>query len=158
MSTSIVRKEAIERFGLFFDESLYVTEEYDLFMRLFIRSNVEYINEPLVIYRVHKNMSSIRFIEKYPIEHEYVIKKLKLIEPNLEETYSKEITFLKAKIGYWYARAYMSLGEKKIAREYLAPHKWKNYKFFIFYLSTFFKPDLWRIIDEIGNKVSIRFD
>ncbi|MCX8022731.1 MAG: glycosyltransferase [Syntrophorhabdaceae bacterium] len=158
MSTSMVRRSAIDNLNEYFDENLNLTEEYDLFMRLLYTSKAAYIVEPLVIYRVHSQMSSLKFIEKYPIEHEYILHKLKQIEPKLEEKYRKEISFLKAKINYWYARAYVTKGQMKKAKEYLAPYRFVNYKFFIFYLSTFFSPSIWKMIDYLGNKASIRFD
>lgn len=158
MTTSMVRKETIDRLGSPFDESLYLTEEYDLFMRLFFKSKAEYIDTPLAIYRVHSGMSSVRFINKYPVEHEYVIEKLKKIEPQLEAKYEEELSYLRAKIGFWYARAHMACGETEKARRYLTPYKGVNYKFFAFYLSTYFPSFVWRMIDYLGNKASIRFD
>jgi len=158
LATSMVRAKVLQELDPLFDDKLGLCEEYDVFMRILYKSKAAYIEEPLAIYRVHQEMSSIKFIENYPKEHEHVIEKLKQMEPLLEEKFKSELGFLRAKIGYWHARAKMASGDKYKAREYLKPYKTVNYKFFAFYLSTYFPSTFWRIIDYLGNRASIRFD
>lgn len=51
-STVLVRKECIEKAGLF-DEDFFFGEDHDLWVRLAKHCQFDYIKEPVVLYRVH---------------------------------------------------------------------------------------------------------
>jgi len=56
-SMVLVRKECFEKSGLF-DENLEASEDYDLWVRLTKHYEFDYVNEPLVLYRVHEKRIS----------------------------------------------------------------------------------------------------
>jgi len=146
LQTVMLRRSSLGKLSQLFDPTLEVSEEYDLFMRLSHKGKVEYLEIPVAEYRIHDAMSSVRKIEKYPIENEYIVRKLNDLVPNLEGEFSEELSCLRAKIGYWYATAEMHKGSRIRARKYLAPFKWDGLLFFGLYCLTFFPRRLWIII------------
>jgi glycosyltransferase involved in cell wall biosynthesis len=157
MQTVMLRKSVLGKLDALFDEKLNLSEEYDLFMRILYNSKAAYLHEPLVIYRIHQNMSSIRLVYVYPKEISYILKKFinKFSDFN---KYSEEIKYLKAKIAYWNARAEMFSGNAKKAREFLSPFKWCDYKIFLLYWATFFTPRFWFILHDLKDKGIIRLN
>jgi len=56
-STVLIRKECLSGIGLF-DEDLSAGQDFDLWIRLAKHYQFDYVNEPLVLYRVHKKRVS----------------------------------------------------------------------------------------------------
>jgi hypothetical protein len=64
LQTVIIRKILLDDLGHWFDENLDLSEEYDFFLRLLYKTMVGYNKGPLVIYRLHSNMSSVKNFHK----------------------------------------------------------------------------------------------
>ncbi|MBI4938467.1 MAG: glycosyltransferase [Nitrosomonadales bacterium] len=149
LQTVMVRGSALRRLNGLFDPVLEVSEEYDLFMRLVHASKAHYMEQPTAVYRVHDRMASIRHIDKYPVENEYVLGKLRSMIPCLDSRYPHEVAYLEAKIGYWRAAAGMHKGENAIARASLEPYKWASPVFFMLYCATLFPADFWKALQRL---------
>lgn len=143
LQTVMVRKSSLARLKSLFDPVLKMSEEYDLFMRLLYNGKADYLDMPVAEYRIHDAMSSIRKMDHYPVENKYILQKLSKLIPNIEGEYRQELRYLKAKIGYWYAKAEMQKGSPVKAREALAPFKFVDFVFFGLFLLTFFPPAVW---------------
>lgn len=152
MQTVMLRKSALHKLDTIFDVKLNLSEEYDLFMRLLYESKAAYLDEPLAVYRIHPNMSSIRFMERFPEEAAYTIEKFKRMYPRFEDKYGAELSYLNAKLGYWRAKAEMAKGNSVKARKHLDPYKLVDYQFFLLYLMTYFPPRLWQVLHDLKNK------
>jgi len=142
--TVMLRMEVINKLNAKFDDHIELSEELDFFMKILFRYHALYIDEPLVISRVHENMNSLRLLHKYPIEMEYIMEKFKKMDSSFERTYAPAIRYFEGKIGYWYARAEMERNNPGLARSKLAPHKFVDIKFFILYILTYFPPAVWK--------------
>lgn len=64
MATTIIKKEYITKTGMF-DETLTVSVDYDLWLRVLLKYKVKYLKEPLTIYREHadnitKNIENVK--------------------------------------------------------------------------------------------------
>jgi glycosyltransferase involved in cell wall biosynthesis len=143
LQTVMLRSSSLRKLNDLFDPALEVSEEYDLFMRLLYVSKAHYLNQPTAVYRVHDSMSSIRHIDKYPVENNYILGKLRSMIPDLEARYPGEVSYLKAKIGYWHAVAYMHKGNSIQARKALLPYKWTKPVFFALYFATYLPSTIW---------------
>ncbi|MCK5608103.1 glycosyltransferase [Candidatus Pacearchaeota archaeon] len=152
MQTVMLRKSALHKLEMIFDVKLNLSEEYDLFMRILYESKATYLDEPLAVYRIHPNMSSIKFMEHYPEEIVYIIEKFKRMCPQFEEKYSTELNYLNAKLGYWRAKTEMEKGNSWKARKHLDPYKLVDYQFFLLYLMTYFPPRLWQVLHDLRDK------
>lgn len=153
LQTVVVRASALHNLNGLFDPALEVSEEYDFFMRLLYVAKARYLNHPTAVYRVHSNMSSIRNIDKYPVEIGYILGKLRSMAPDLDKQYPHEIAYLEAKIGYWYAVAYMHKGDPKRAQESLKPYIGISPVFFVLYLSTYSPPAIWSLLQRLRGIV-----
>lgn len=149
LQTVMVRASALHKLDELFDPALEVSEEYDLFMRLLYASTVRYLKSPTAVYRVHSNMSSIRHIDKFPVENEYILGKLRTMVPDLDKRYPIEIAHLEAKIGYWYAASYMHKKNTVRARESLKPYMRKSLVFFALYLATYLPISIWSALQRL---------
>ncbi|MFC1731890.1 glycosyltransferase [candidate division KSB1 bacterium] len=93
ISTTLMRRNVLERVGGF-DESFDIGEDYDLYLRIGSISKVEYIDLPLVRYRIHSKDHSNRVRDL----HEYEIKALRKFDPgevaaNLSALFTDEKDF-----------------------------------------------------------------
>ena len=149
LQTVMLRKAALESMDSLFDPNFDVSEEYDLFIRMLITRQAGYLHEPLVQYRIHQNMASIRRFERYPVENRLILGKLRVLDPALDEKYRNEVRYLEAKIGYWEAAASMRRGDLAGARQDLAPHKSVTLVFLALYCATFLPPAVWNKLHEL---------
>jgi glycosyltransferase involved in cell wall biosynthesis len=76
--TVMAKMEVFDEIGLF-DESLLYTHDYDLWLRAVQKYEFYFLNEPLVLYRVHKEMSSIKFKSQIVKEVQKIRKKYERI-------------------------------------------------------------------------------
>jgi hypothetical protein len=60
-STGVVRREAFQALGGF-DPKLSMSADWDLLLRMLLESHVAYVDEPLVLYRVHDSNMSRRTV------------------------------------------------------------------------------------------------
>ncbi|MCP3739184.1 glycosyltransferase family 2 protein [Rossellomorea sp. BNER] len=58
--TVIANMNLIKKAGLF-DESLKYTQDYEMWCRLILHTNIYYLDETLVLYRVHNSMGSVKY-------------------------------------------------------------------------------------------------
>lgn len=144
LQTVMLRIEAVNRSALKFDDRFEVSEEFDFFMRLLFKSKAFYIDEPLAVYRIHKDMSSQKLFYKYPVEAGDILNKLKNIDSLVLQKYTVQIKYFEAKIGYWHAKIEMERNNSKAARLKLAPYRFTDGKFFVLYIFTFLPLVAWK--------------
>lgn len=147
--TVMVRKKVLYSLCDLFDEKLNLSEEFELFMRILYKSKAAYINEPLAIYRIHNEMSSLKLIERWPEEMAYIIEKFKKMDLLFEKQYRQQLDYMNAKIGYYKARAEMMNNNRINARKYLYPFRNTDFRFYLLYLVTFCPSCLWHIVHSI---------
>lgn len=152
LQTVMIRKAVLEQFEDPFDPKLTVAEEFDLFLRVLYRCQAAYIHDPLVVYRIHENMSSLKHMTRYPIEIEYVMGKLINVIPGFQQQFAHELRYLEAKLGYWKAKGEMIVGNNKKARDYLDHHKYVNTRFFLLYCLTYFPRSIWLLLHDMKDK------
>lgn len=149
LQTVMIRRSMLGRLPDLFDTKLNLAEDYDLFMQLLYEAKAGYIDEPLAIYRLHLGMSSIRFAEKYPDEMVYCIDKLKVLHPEMEQKFPKELAYLDAKIAYWRAKAAILKRQPNVARTLLKPYKGKGMIFGGLYYATYLPLGLWMKLQDL---------
>ncbi|MDD5240756.1 MAG: glycosyltransferase [Sulfuricella sp.] len=149
LQTVMIRKSVLDKLPELFDANLNLAEDYDLFLRLLYTARAAYMDQPLAVYRMHSGMSSIRYAEKYPDELVYCIEKLKVLYPELEQDYRKELAYLDAKIAYWRAKSAILQGRSSVARTLLKPHKKKGLTFLGLYYAAYLPSGLWVKLQEL---------
>lgn len=144
LQTVMVRIDAINRLHLQFDDSLELSEEFDFFMRILLKSKAAYVDEPLATYRIHRNMSSQKLQHRYLVELDYIKDKFSKIDDFNKSEYRKDFKYFEANVGYWCAKVHMERSNSWLARLRLAPYKFISFKFFLLYLVTFLPINVWR--------------
>jgi glycosyltransferase involved in cell wall biosynthesis len=135
--TAVVRKKTIDALKLSFDPDFALCEDYDFFMRLAYKAKIAYINEPLSFYRIHNNMQSIRFGDKYPEEISSVIDNLERDHPDIRAKYGSLIDRMAGKVRFMRAKLKTLDGKPREARKMLKKCKWFGAKFAILYFLTY---------------------
>lgn len=154
MQTVIIRQQALEHLDSLFDINLNLCEEYDVFMRVLFNGKAAYIKEPLAVYRIHPNMSSIKFKEDWPKELEYVIEKYKKLGYDIK--YGEAMKYMEVNLDYSRAKVKMLQGDLKTARRYLAPYKWLQKKFFLLYIATLMPVSFWLFLRPLWARGTFR--
>lgn len=137
-STVVVRKRCLEEVGVFDEGGNFVpAEDYDLWLRIAARYQIDYINKPLIKYRDHStNISGKNMQDELP-QVLAVLEKLLDREPQLAE----ELGDLKKKrlseLHYWIGRNYFSSYELRRSRNHFlsviqySPYQIKPYIYLI---------------------------
>jgi glycosyltransferase involved in cell wall biosynthesis len=137
-STVVVRRRCLEKVGVFDEGGNFVpAEDYELWLRIAARYQVDYINKPLIKYRDHStNISGKNMQDELP-QVLAVLEKVLDREPQLAE----ELGDLKKKrlseLHYWIGRNYFSSYELRRSRNHFlsviqySPYQIKPYIYLI---------------------------
>ncbi|MBI4679900.1 MAG: glycosyltransferase [Nitrospirae bacterium] len=152
LQTVIFRKEVLNKLDYFFDKKLNLSEEFDLFMRIFKNSTVSYESEPSIITRIHRHMSSLRYARDYYDECMYIAEKFKTADNDFENKYGVALRYFYAKANYYRARSEMSESNSRKARECLRTYKFLDIKFYGLYLITYLPNIIWRMLHRAKDR------
>ncbi|MDP3791575.1 MAG: glycosyltransferase [Candidatus Omnitrophota bacterium] len=148
LQTAMLRMSAVKRLDEKFDEKLGLSEEFDFFMRILLKLQALYIDEPLAIYRIHGDMSSKKLHHMHPMEMRYILNKLKKIDDSIELKYASEIRYYEAKLAYWQAKVHVEKHDPKSARSELAPYRFAASVFFVLYILTYLPYTAWKWLHD----------
>lgn len=157
MSSAIIRREALDKLtrdggsepGKWFDESLNVCEEADVFYRIAHDWEVDYVDEPLTTWRVHGANSTFEKFESFAAETEIILAKLRALYPDFDETYPELGPLLERRAAFQRAVALWRKGENAGARATIKPWLKKSLKHRLFWLATFFPGTLFRFASAV---------
>lgn len=144
--TVVIRKKALDSLDSLFDANLGLAEEFDLFLRLLYKSEAIYQEEPVAVYRVYPDMSSIKFMDKWRDEMIYVVKKLKDVYPEIEENYPKELGKRMMDLEYLSAKILMKQGDFVSARRQIQGVRFLGLKYFVLYACSYMPGNFWDFI------------
>lgn len=98
MSSAVIRKAALDNVaeapGRWFDESLNVCEEADLFYRIAHAWEVDYVDQPLTMWRVHEMNTTFRKFGQFADETMYILEKHRKIYPDYDHNYPNLVELL----------------------------------------------------------------
>ena len=86
----IIRKSAVKDIG-WFDESFENIEDMDLFLRIAYLFKLDYVDEPLVKWRLHEKSQTFKKYGLFADEWDLLLEKLIGLYPGFKENYAKEI-------------------------------------------------------------------
>ena len=105
LPTVMVRRAVFDTIGMF-DKNFKIGEEYDLFLRIARRHELDYVDEPLAVYRIHENNTS-QDRELFTKEAFEIMKRWQRAEPALfrvnEERFLKKEADIFAELASFYA-------------------------------------------------------
>ena len=152
MSSAVVRREALQNLtqdgawdGGWFDESLNVCEEADVFYRIAHDWELDYVDAPLTWWRVHNSSTTFSHLEQFSAETRAILKKHKALYPGYENDYPEVVAALTKRADFQEALALWQHGRGAEARKVLASYPSSDRKMLALRLishlpSVFFDP------------------
>ena len=154
ISSVIVTRRSLESLATLFDERFNQIEELDLFLRLLYTHKAAYIGEPLAVYRIHEDMTTLKSPELAPKEYQYLIEKFTQMDLKFSELHPKIAEYIVVQlIEYNRAKFEILHGDLKEARRRTAPYKWYSLRLFLAYVATFLPAR----ISSIANQLVVKF-
>ncbi|WP_394224064.1 glycosyltransferase family 2 protein [Priestia aryabhattai] len=80
--TVMINKNIFDHTGAF-DETLPYTHDYDLWLRIIQKFNIHYLDQPLLLYRVHKQMGTKKYADIIKKEIKLVVNRHKVLMKQL---------------------------------------------------------------------------
>jgi glycosyltransferase involved in cell wall biosynthesis len=121
MPTIIVRREALDNIGGWFDERFNMVEDADLFMRVAYYYPIAFVDDVLAHRRMHAASWTSMKKELFPKEEEMLLEKFAKLWPAFGTEYTQEIAHMTAIIQYQYAILDWEKGNNVKARHRMAP-------------------------------------
>lgn len=85
LSSILISKEIIDKYSIEFNETYEVCEDYDFFIRLAAKTQLNFVNKPHVNYRIHNNNLTSKKRLLFFKEKETIIKSLSSINIKIKE-------------------------------------------------------------------------
>lgn len=149
--TAMVRKKFLYQLDELFDNNLNYASDYDLFLRIFYKTEVKYLHEPLAGYRIHSDMFSIKSVAKNDEEIRYVIEKFKRKYSGFKEKYSGPLKKVQMRLEYSQLRLKMDTGNFNAVRYLATIIKLLDIKLLLLYISSFLPKRIWFTLKDAWN-------
>jgi len=137
LQTVIFKASILDKLPNWFDTSLELCEEMDLFLRMSLVSEFAYSMEPQVIYRVHGNQFTVTKFDKFYQERERILHNLCNMDPAFEKKFGKEIRSYVLTMNMDEATDLFLKNRKKDAREKLYSIRLQSLKTFVSWFMTY---------------------
>ena len=135
MSSAMLRRAALNSLTEWFDPAFNVAEEADLFYRIAHDWELEYVDAPLTLWRVHATNTTFKKFDQFAAETRLILKKHRQLYPGYEQKYPNLIKLLEQRAAFQNAVALWRNGQGAKARQELAGSL-KSLKFKAFWLLT----------------------
>lgn len=146
MSSVMLRKTALDDIaekaknlpnrGKWFDESLNVCEEADVFYRIAHDWECDYVDAPLTIWRVHGGNTTFRKFGQFADETLRILAKHRALYPDYDRQFAEVAKALETRAAFQKAVALWQAGQGGAAREKIRPHLGKSAKYRLFWLAS----------------------
>ncbi|MBD5539254.1 MAG: glycosyltransferase [Desulfovibrio sp.] len=148
MSSAMLRREALESVacgpadgegctGRWFDESLNVCEEADLFYRIAHDWELDYIDEPLTVWRVHGGNTTFRKFGQFADETLCILEKHRRLYPGYDADHAELVALLTRRAAFQKGVALWREGRNAEAREVVRPWRASSPKYRLFWAATY---------------------
>ena len=142
MQTVLIRNNI----NIIFNSNMQFSPDFDLFMKISSEYEVAVIDDFLAKYRKLSNSLTSKTISRWGIETEETLNNIFSLNPNLKLKYPREYTLAYAKVGYYYAQYYVSVGQMKKARLALVKNASISFEYRLLYFLSYFPSSFWNFI------------
>lgn len=136
MSSAMVRREALDSLHEWFDESLNVCEEADLFYRIAHDWELDHVDAPLTRWRIHGANTTFRKFGQFADETLRILQKHHELYPNYATEYKDIVDLLTKRAAFQRGVALWREGHNAEARKAVAPYAASSPKYRLFYMAT----------------------
>ncbi len=144
MVSPLIRRSALEQYGLTFNPHVTASEEYNLFLRLIVHGTVCVIDEPLAAWRIGEGTLTSRQMSHWAAERFLTLDQIEAENPGITARLPRPFLVARVRGEYYKAQYLMSQGSTAEAREVLRRIRDVDLAYQVMFLLTFFKP-LWNL-------------
>jgi Glycosyltransferases involved in cell wall biogenesis len=149
MSSAMVSREALTSLsaekissgqginGGWFDQTLNVCEEADVFYRIAHDWELNYVDEPLTLWRVHGANTTFRKFGQFADETLRILEKHRALYPGYDQEYAGLVALMTRRAGFQKAVALWRDGHNSAAREAIRPWRNSGLKFRLFWWASY---------------------
>ena len=137
LSSFMIRKDAIEGLDHIFNDEFKYAEEFELFSRIAYNWKTVYLPEPLVTYRIHRNMNTIQLRDRIGSEYQMALDNLRKQVPNLDAKYPKVVRRIEFARDLFYVKDIVYCGDNRKVRQLMKPYLNYNMRARCFYAVSF---------------------
>ena len=149
MSSAMVSREALTSLsaekissgqginGGWFDQSLNVCEEADVFYRIAHDWQLDHVDEPLTLWRVHGGNTTFRKFGQFADETLRILEKHRALYPGYYQEYAGLVELMTRRAGFQKAVALWREGHNSAAREAIRPWRNSGLKYKLFWWASF---------------------
>lgn len=148
MSSAMVSKAALDGLdstGHWFDESLNVSEEADVFYRIAHDWELDYVDAPYTVWRVHGSNTTIRKFAQFARETRYILEKHRKLYPGYDREHAALVDLLTVRSAFEESVALWQNGQGADARRVLAPYRNRCRKHQIFWFASYLPSSLFTL-------------
>lgn len=161
MSSAMLRKSALDDIAkkranveavapnAWFDANLEVCEEADVFYRIAHDWEMDFINEPLTVWRIHNNNSTFRNFGKFADETLKIIDRHRKLYPGYDEENAEIIEMLQKRAAFQKSVYLWQSGNGAKARKTLAPYRHMHRKYGMFWWVSYLPGSLFEPLSKI---------
>jgi glycosyltransferase involved in cell wall biosynthesis len=153
LETAMIRRQALDDLGYWFDTRFEVIEEYDLFVRLGYTWEVDYVDEVLAKWRVHASSWTWRKSEYFPKEKKLMLESLSNNIPNFLDYYQNEVKIFKISLVIEESMILWANGNKIQARKTIKPNINGNIKSQLLYYLMFLPFGFYKFLHRLKGTV-----
>lgn len=152
MSSAMLSRQALNSIAIpagstnWFDERLELCEEADVFYRIAHDWQLDYIDAPLTVWRVHGGNTTLREFDKFASETLMILDKHRKLYPDYDKKYGDMAAMLEKRAKFQQAVALWRNGHGPKAREFTEPFMKSDGKFRLFWLASFLPPSLFNFL------------
>ncbi|MCL2122741.1 MAG: glycosyltransferase [Desulfovibrionaceae bacterium] len=149
MSSAMLRAQALHSLDHWFDESLNLCEEADLFYRIAHDWELEYVDAPLTRWRVHGANTTFKKFGQFAQETLHILDKHRRIYPYYEEEHGDLVELLTRRAAFQQGVALWRDGQGAKARETIAPYAGSSIKFRLFQAASYLPGGCFDILSRL---------
>ena len=136
--TVLIRREVLDCLNTPFDGRLIMSGDYDAFLRISYKWEIDYVDKPLARYRVHRNSKSWRDGRKLvTVEIDLMMDNLRKAVNEFDRNYPEEIRLLKRRRDVQLSLLDWENGDRKKARTRLHVYIRDSISYLTLYLLTY---------------------
>ena len=149
MSSAMVSREALTSLsaekissgqginGGWFDQSLNVCEEADVFYRIAHDWQLDHVDEPLTLWRVHGGNTTFRKFGQFADETLRILEKHRALYPGYDQQYAGLVQLMTRRAGFQKAVALWREGHNSAARDAIRPWRKSGLKYKLFWWASY---------------------
>lgn len=135
LETVVVRKDCFKDWSMGFDERFNHIGDAEMFIRMSYYWELDYINEPLGVWRVHSGSLSFKNQQGFYQETELMISKYEEIIPDFKSKHQEQIIELKKQVAIWKSKLFLMKKDRSSSIKSILPFLTNPKAFILFILS-----------------------